>query len=178
MSMVKTKNGDDVVIREAMPEDATQLLAISRAVMEEERYMVMRTEEFNLTVEEEKQWIEEHTDKTGFIIFVAEMDKKVIGFINFMNGTRKNIEHRGSFGMSVEKSMRGLGVGQLLIRRLLEWAEYNPIVEKVGLSVFADNHRAIQLYKKFGFIKEGHRKNEIKQTNGQYMDDILMYKLV
>jgi len=71
-----------------------------------------------------------------------------------------------------------LGIGQLLIKQHLEWAENSTMIEKVGLSVFEDNHRAIHLYKKFDFVEERRRKNEIKKADGQYLDDILMYKLV
>jgi len=68
-----------VIIREAVPGDAAQLLTLSKSVMDEGRYMVTRPEELNLTVDKEKQWIEEHIDNPGFAIFVAEMDKKWLG---------------------------------------------------------------------------------------------------
>jgi len=176
MNKIELKN--EMTIREAVPEDAAQLLTLSKSVMEEEHYMVTRIEELNITIDEEKEWIEEHLDNPGFALFVAEINTRVVGFINFTNGERKSIEHRGSFGVSVEKNMRGLGIGKSLIKNLLEWARNNIIIEKVGLSVFADNYRAIQLYKRIGFVEEGRRKNEIKKANGEYVDDILMHMFV
>lgn len=178
MGTVQLKNGNKVMIRKAVLGDAEQLLTLSRSVMEEGRYMVTRPRELNLTVHEERQWISDHINNPGFALFVADIDKKLVGFINFENGLRKSLEHRGSLGMLVEKNSRELGIGQLLMRVLLEWAHNNTMIEKVGLSVFANNHRAIQLYKKFGFEEEGYRKKEIKLENGQYIDDILMYKFV
>ncbi|MBB6450231.1 RimJ/RimL family protein N-acetyltransferase [Geomicrobium halophilum] len=178
MSTIELKNGNKAIIRRAVVEDAEQLLTLSQSIIEEGNYMVTSPGELNITVDEEKQWIGEHIDSPGFAIFVAEIDTKIVGFINFQNGSRKNIEHSGSFGMSVEKYTRELGIGQSLIRVLLEWAQNNSLIEKVGLSVFADNHRAIQIYKKFGFEVEGRRKKEIKKSDGQYIDDILMYRFV
>jgi RimJ/RimL family protein N-acetyltransferase len=66
----------------------------------------------------------------------------------------------------------------MLLQVLLEWAEKNPLIEKVSLGVFATNHRAISLYKKMGFIEEGRKINEFKFDDNEYVDDILMYKLV
>src|SRR5699024_551812 len=113
-----------------------------------------------------------------FALFVAAINTSLGGFINFTNGERKRIAHRASAGVSVEKNMRGLGIGKSVIQNLLEWARNNIIIEKVGLSVFADNYRAIQLYKRIGFVEEGRRKNEIKKANGEYVDDILMHMFV
>jgi len=59
----------------------------------------------------------------------------------------------------------------------IEWAEASS-VEKVCLSVFATNARAIALYQKFGFVEEGRRPNEVKLGPGEYVDDVLMYRFV
>lgn len=45
--------------------------------------------------------------------------------------------------------------------------------EKISLSVFSTNKRAINLYKKFGFEIEGVKKKEIK-IDEEYVDEILM----
>jgi ribosomal protein S18 acetylase RimI-like enzyme len=66
----------------------------------------------------------------------------------------------------------------LLLTALLEWAERNPLIEKVSLGVFSTNYRAISLYKSMGFIEEGRKIKEFKTSENEYIDDILMYKLV
>ena len=80
--------------------------------------------------------------------------------------------------MLISKNFRGLGIGTMLLKALLSWAEGNPYIEKVSLGVFSTNHRAISLYQKMGFKEEGRKINEFKFNDSEYVDDILMYKLV
>lgn len=68
--------------------------------------------------------------------------------------------------MMVDKNFRDKGIGKLLIKGLLDWAESNPLIEKVSLGVFSTNKRAIALYKKMGFIEEGRKIKEFKMDNG------------
>jgi len=65
-----------------------------------------------------------------------------------------------------------------LLEKLLKWAELNPYIEKISLGVFSTNESAIALYKKMGFVEEGRKINEIKLNDKQYIDDVLMYKMV
>ncbi|WP_328043105.1 GNAT family N-acetyltransferase [Neobacillus mesonae] len=69
-------------------------------------------------------------------------------------------------------------MGKLLIKELLNWAEHNPLIEKVSLGVLSTNQRAIELYKSMGFVEEGRKIKEVKFSDDLYVDDILMYKLV
>ena len=80
--------------------------------------------------------------------------------------------------MMIEKDFRNIGIGKLLIKGILNWAELNPFIEKVSLGVFSTNERAIVLYKNMGFIEEGRKIKEFKMGNGEYVDDVLMYQLV
>jgi RimJ/RimL family protein N-acetyltransferase len=65
-----------------------------------------------------------------------------------------------------------------LLQTLIDWAEANPLIEKIGLAVFANNEAAIRLYRKLGFMEEGRRPREMKLGPGQYVDDVLMCRLV
>jgi RimJ/RimL family protein N-acetyltransferase len=65
-----------------------------------------------------------------------------------------------------------------LLQCFIEWGEANPLIEKVGLGVFASNEAAIQLYRKFGFVEEGRQPKEVKMGPNEYEDVILMYRFV
>lgn len=80
--------------------------------------------------------------------------------------------------MLILNEYRGLGIGKRLLEQLLKWAELNPHIEKISLGVFSTNESAIALYKKMGFVEEGRKINEIKLNDKQYIDDVLMYKMV
>lgn len=69
-------------------------------------------------------------------------------------------------------------IGKLLMKGILDWAELNPLIEKVSLGVFSTNERAIALYEKMGFTEEGRKVKEFKMENGSYIDDVLICKFV
>jgi RimJ/RimL family protein N-acetyltransferase len=61
---------------------------------------------------------------------------------------------------------------------LLNWAEANPVIEKICLEVFATNENAIRLYKKFGFVEQGLGSKDVKRGPGQYVDVLSMCRFV
>lgn len=60
--------------------------------------------------------------------------------------------------ISVGKSFRGLGLGSLLLYRLIEVCKKRGCYW-ITLEVWEKNKPAIALYKKFGFVRAGYRKN-------------------
>ena len=44
--------------------------------------------------------------------------------------------------------------------------------------MFADNTRAVELYRRLGFEEEGRRVREYKLADGTYRDDLLLYRTV
>jgi hypothetical protein len=54
----------------------------------------------------------------------------------------------------------------------------NSEIEKINLRVLCSNERAIGIYKKFGFVEEGHCVSEIKYEDGTYVDELLMARFV
>ena len=136
-------------------------------------------EEFTKTLSQQQEWVQGILDNENETLIVAEKDGEVVGWIVFQTTpNRKRLSHTGSFGMMIRKGFRELGIGEFLLKALLEWAVKNPLIEKVSLGVFSTNKRAISLYKKMEFIEEGRKINEFKLNDHEYVDDILMYKLV
>lgn len=169
---------ENIKIRKANRDDASRILQIQKEVVEECVFLTTSSDEFDKTVEQQRDWMEKILDNDKDTMLVAETSKGIVGWIVFLSQNRIRLSHTGSFGMMIDKDFRDKGIGTLLIKELLDWAELNPLIEKVSLGVFSTNKRAIALYKKMGFIKEGRKIKEFKMDNGEYVDDILMYKLV
>jgi|SRR5690625_2934762 len=161
-----------------MLNDASRTLQIQKEVVEEGIFLTTSPEEFDKTVEQQRDWMEKILGDDKETMLVAETSKDIVGWIVFLSPNRIKISHTGSFGMMIDKDFRDKGIGKLLIKGLLDWAELNPLIEKVSLGVFSTNKRAIALYKKMGYIEEGRKIKEFKMDNGEYVDDVLMYKLV
>jgi RimJ/RimL family protein N-acetyltransferase len=177
--MPVSKDNAEYIIRNVKLEDAEVLLDIGRAVISEGEYFIAVSEEVEKTsIHVEKERIQGILDNTKETLIVAEVNGAVVGSIEFRSQTRKRLSHTGSVSMSIRKNYRGKGIGKALLKALLEWAEENPLIEKVSLGVFSTNQRAISLYKQMGFVEEGRLIREYKLNNGEYMDDVLMYKFV
>ncbi|MDM5228539.1 N-acetyltransferase [Cytobacillus sp. NJ13] len=168
----------DVSLRTVNIKDAEAVLEIEREVLSESEFMVSVIEEFEETSEQIKSWIHKILENKRETLIVAETKGKLVGFIVFRSKNTKRLSHTGSFTAMVKKEYRGQGIGKLLIQELLNWAEQNHLIEKVGLGVLSTNQRAIELYKSMGFVEEGRKIKEIKFNENYYVDDILMYKHV
>ncbi|MEH6852081.1 MULTISPECIES: GNAT family N-acetyltransferase [Bacillus] len=177
--MSNSKNNDCYNVRTGKIEDAEAILDIQKSIVSEGQFLISVLEEFNKTSSQQKEWVQGILENENETLFVAEKDGEVVGWIVFeTTKNRKRLSHTGSFGILIRKGYRELGIGKMLLKTLLEWAENNPFIEKVSLGVFSTNHKAIALYKKMGFIEEGRKFKEFKFNENEYVDDILMYKLV
>jgi RimJ/RimL family protein N-acetyltransferase len=171
---------NQLTIRIARLAEAKKMLEIQQEVLAEELFLITTTEEFQQTIEGQQAWIQTKLANDHETILIAERNDDIVGWLVFQSPNRKRLAHTGNFGMMVRKNQnqRGQGIGKRLIGELLTWAAANPVIEKVCLGVFSTNIGAIALYRKMGFIEEGRKINEIKVRDNEYVDDVLMYKMV
>lgn len=78
--------------------------------------------------------------------------------------------------IALNDRFRGLGIGRKLLDAAYEWAKANG-KKKLSLRVMSTNEPAIAFYTKCGFSVQGRLIGEF-YINGQYVDDILMYRMV
>ena len=121
----------------------------------------------------EKKWA-----KKDFYSFISNQDNifilshpKPVGYLKAIV-TRDEIE---IISIIIDKKFRKVGIGKSLLNKLLNIALKKKI-KNIFLEVSVENQIAINLYKKFNFIKVGKRKNYYFQ-NGKYIDADIM-KLV
>ena len=68
----------DIIIREAVPSDAEQLITHVQLLAEEaENNIALSAGEFNLTVEEEQKFVEEYAKSDNSIFLVADGEASV-----------------------------------------------------------------------------------------------------
>ena len=166
------------MIRLAVPEDAEAMVAIQKEVLTEEIYFVSTIDEFHQTVEGQREWIQAKQEHPNEVLFVAEEDGEVVGWLVFQTEGRIKVRHTGKFGVMIKQEARGKGYGEQLVQGLIDWARAHPVIEKISLFTFATNTRAIALYKQLGFVEEGRKLKEYKLADGTYLDDVLMAKFV
>jgi putative acetyltransferase len=87
------------------------------------------------------------------------------------------MRHGVRLGMSIRKAWCGRGIGTEMMRYAIAWAKGTGVVRRIELLVYADNARAIHLYRKFGFVEEGRRRGVVLR-DGVYIDDLIMGLMV
>jgi len=85
---------------------------------------------------------------------VATCETGVIGYAGLFLG-RGNRGHVGSLSLFVHDEFHSRGIGGLLMRGILAVADARTHLRRIELFVICDNHRAIDLYRRFGFEIEG-----------------------
>jgi putative acetyltransferase len=111
----------------------------------------------------------------GSTRLVAVIEGKAIGMI-FLAREENRRSHVGSIGMAVHDAYAGRGAGTALVAAVIDMADNWLQIKRLELSVYADNARAIALYERFGFEREGvHRAYSWR--NGVFVDSISMARL-
>jgi RimJ/RimL family protein N-acetyltransferase len=108
----------------------------------------------------------------GDPVFVALAKGEVVGWCDIRRDPFPAHSHRGTLGMGVVPDYRGRGIGPRLMNQALKQAFATGFV-RVELSVRADNMRAIRLYEKFGFVREGVLRDAVF-VDGEFYDTIAM----
>ncbi len=107
---------------------------------------------------------------------VALHQGTLIGHMGLEQFSRVRRSHAGSFGMGVLPAWQGKGVGSKLLATALDIADNWMNLQRVELSVYADNEAAIGLYRKFGFETEGLFR-DYAVRDGRLVDTLSMARL-
>lgn len=107
---------------------------------------------FHATVDGTLKWIESIMDREDRILFLIQnLEGKPIGHIGLTNfDFEKNTCEIDSVLRGVEEELPG--VMTYALESLIDWVFNRLKIDSVYLRVFEDNHKAISLYKRCGFI--------------------------
>ena len=152
---VSPTDANGLLIREAVPEDAPVLLRYVHQISHESDFLSFGPGEFELSEEEEAGFLKSSLEASHRIYFIAFDGHQVVGTVNFSAGVRPRVRHTGELGLSVAKSHWGRGIGTQLMQHLISWAEAHAEINRLQLHVRVDNVRAIRLYERLGFEREG-----------------------
>jgi L-phenylalanine/L-methionine N-acetyltransferase len=107
---------------------------------------------------------------------VAAIGGTVVGIGGIYPNDNPRRAHAAAIGMAVHDAYSGRGVGRAILIALLDLADTWLQCSRVELVVWADNRRAISLYEKFGFQKEGVFRNYSRRGNA-YVDALSMARM-
>lgn len=175
MTHYLSKDGKKFIVRKPTEKDAEAIISYSKELFASTDQVLTTLEEYIISVHDERKWIRNLNETSNATVLIAEADNKIIGLLFFIPNTKKKNSHTGEFGVSVHPHYQGIGIGRILVERLIKWAKENEQIEKVCLNVFATNHNAVRLYKNLGFIEEGRHVKAVRQLTGEYVDVLQMY---
>ena len=164
----------DIIYREACGRDAAALLEHLKCVGSETDNLSFSGDTFNISEEKEAKFIEKFKNSKTDIMFVAVDGDKVVGNAIVERNRVLRYNHRAEISITVLKDYWGRGIGSELMEMMIDFAEKSGI-EILYLEARADNHRAINLYKRYGFVSIGIYKSFFK-IDKMYFDAILMNK--
>lgn len=107
---------------------------------------------------------------------VAELGGRVVGSAGLQLHERLRRRHTAGLGIAVARQAQGQGVGTALMQAVVDWADHWAHLLRLELSVFTDNQRAIRLYERFGFVREGEHRGYALRS-GRYVDTYSMARL-
>jgi putative acetyltransferase len=99
-------------------------------------------------------------------------EERIIGRAVLTHNDRPSVRHRAEFGIVVHDDYQNQGIGTELTKFMLDVARRHGLM-KVTLEVFSENKKAINVYEKCGFTKEGLLTNHYF-FRGRFYDVVLM----
>ncbi len=169
---------EEIILKQIGTENVEQLQKIARQTFfdtfspqnsEENMAEYMRT---GFTIE--KLTAEVENEDSEF--FFALLDDEVIGYLKINFGAAQTeLQDDNSLEIEriyVSKDFHGKKVGQILYDKALQIAQ-NKDLEYVWLGVWEENHRAVQFYKKNGFVEFD---KHIFKFGSEDQTDIMMKK--
>src|SRR3954471_1572864 len=121
MNTYSIKDGRTVSITQPTEDDAADIISYSKLIFSSTDQVLTTPEEYTITVEYEKNWITNFHQNPNALLLIARADSEIIGLLFFVANTKQKNLHTGEFGLSVHPSWQGLGIGRLLIKKLLTW---------------------------------------------------------
>ena len=110
----------------------------------------------------------ELNSKNSTYFVVKNEENEILGFA----GIKVILDEVEIMNIATKKDCRNQGIGKLLLDRIILEAK-NKNIRKINLEVNENNSIAIHLYEKFGFNKDGERKNYYRDQNAILMSKIL-----
>lgn len=171
---ITIKNGQKCIIRNGTFEDGPEVSTFFTTTHGETDYLLSYPEESTRDDEKQSNYLKETTESDREIELLAIVDGKVVGMAGFNAiGSKYKVRHRAEFGITVSKNYWGQGIGKAIMNACIKCAKEAGYIQ-LELDVVADNTRAIELYKKLGFIEFGRNPKGFQSKYSEFQELVYM----
>jgi len=108
------------------------------------------------------------------IIYIFENAGAAAGMFKLVPYTHRTSHVAYLGGLAIHPSQSGKGLGSLMMKEIMDYAREKGLL-RIELSAAVINEKAIRLYEKAGFQKEGilRKYTHLKKEN-QFLDEVMM----
>jgi RimJ/RimL family protein N-acetyltransferase len=178
VSQFTSKTGKIISFRYPTIDDVEILKDYINKISDEQSFILFQGRQ--TTLESETKWLEdklEKIDQKKCVYFCGIYQNKLVACAEITMHTDAKA-HVGNFGITVREDLRGEGIGEAIMKLVIEESVKNiPDLKIIDLEVFGKNKIAKNLYSKLGFIEYGKLPSGLKRK-GKLDDAILMYKKI
>ena len=164
------RDGRRWTLRPGRPTDGHALARLFADVRTEGRWLI--TTPGAISEPSEAFWISELIRAEESLALVAEADGEIVGNVLISVDRGRATEHIGVLSICIAIDWRDVGIGSELVGAAQGWARERGL-GKISLGVFPDNERAIAVYERRGFVREGLRRRQYR-SGDTYRDEVLM----
>jgi len=162
------RNGQECILRNATAKDAKAVKEHRIVVAGETDYMLRYPDELTMTEEEEAKTLEKKENSPDELMLMAEIDGKLAANAGiYPIGRFDRIKHKADFGVSVKKAYWGMGLGTIMLERMITLAR-EAGYKKLNLEVIEGNENAIRIYEKYGFNLYGTEEKGFRYRDDTY----------
>ena len=165
-----------MLIREIKLDDYKKYLDLRNQVDSESEFMLYDPGERKLTYDQQKNIIQNYLFSLNSTIFVAELDGRLVGYLEVQGGTLKKIRHKIFIVVGILKEFTNNGIGTKLFEALNDWVPQRGI-HRIELLYRDGNEIGRHLYEKMGFVEEA-RLKDVYFFDGRFFDEVRMCRIM
>lgn len=113
------------------------------------------------------------SNPTNTINLIARLEKTVVGHLQMYPLPFSRRKGVAELFIYVHQDFQNAGLGTMMMKKAIELAKERGL-HRLGLTVVAENHRAIKVYEKVGFKKEGTARDTFYGDDERYHDEVQM----
>jgi RimJ/RimL family protein N-acetyltransferase len=163
---------DRPVLRIAGPDDAAALMKLKQRLDQETSFMLLEPGERDTSTQALARHLEDVSGSENSVVIVADQHGDLAGYVELAGGKFRRNRATTHVVIGVLAQASGQGIGTRLLEEAKRWAAARGL-HRIELNVMAHNHRAIALYERVGFVREG-RRADCLLVDGKFLDELYM----
>jgi RimJ/RimL family protein N-acetyltransferase len=172
--IITLKDGRSCLLRNGDSRDGQAVWDLFRLTHQQTDFLLSYPDENSFTPEEEADFLQKTTDSADEIEILAVLDGRVVGTAGIERlGRKEKVRHRAGFGISVDRSCWGLGIGRALTRACIACAKAAGY-SQLELDAVAENESALALYRSEGFVEYGRNPRGFRSRLTGWQELVLM----